>query len=214
MVQPALARALEVAACGHHSVMVVSPRGCGARYAVELARNAFDRTPDEVTFVAPCPCGGLDDRQVACSCEPDAIRRHKADWVEAVERCDIGIEATRPRREEVFSLIQTATGQREETAFDGARANFNRARPWVFGGENGGEKVPLRETYPLYQLSDDVVALITEAHEQYALTHEGVLSVLRVAQTIRCMEGAERLAVHHAAEAVQYKTLASKWRRW
>jgi magnesium chelatase family protein len=57
------------------------------------------------------------------------------------------------------------------------------------------------------ELGADAERLLERAMQQQGLTARAHDRILKVARTIADLEGAERLAVSHLAEAIQYRTL-------
>jgi magnesium chelatase family protein len=57
------------------------------------------------------------------------------------------------------------------------------------------------------ELSPDAERLLERAMQQQGLTARAHDRILKVARTIADLEGAEKLAVPHLAEAIQYRTL-------
>jgi len=156
-----------------------------------------------------CPCGHYGDSVQRCNCTPHQIRKYLARISGPVlDRIDIHIEVPRLKPEE---LEQFGTGESSAVVCD--RVCAARARQSArFRGSSlhcnaDMTSAAVRE---FCRLEDEVASLLGAAVDQFGLSARAYDRILKVSRTIADLEGATDLAVHHVAEAVQYRALDRK----
>jgi magnesium chelatase family protein len=93
------------------------------------------------------------------------------------------------------------------------RTRFKTSGEKTSNGKPSGEKIfansqmSTRQIRVHCELGPDAERLLERAMQQQGLTARAHDRILKVARTIADLEGAERLAVSHLAEAIQYRTL-------
>ncbi len=180
---------------------------------VTIARAAMSLTyPADFMLVGamnPCPCGYHTDPVKQCTCNVHQIRRYLMRISgPLLDRIDIHIEVPRLDHEE---LMQREPGEpsaavRERVIAARERQTQRFAETPFYCNRQMTSKA-LREFCPL---SSDVEALLRQAIQQFGLSARAYDRILKLSRTIADLEGAEDIAVHHAAEAVQYRSLDRK----
>ena len=163
-----------------------------------------------VAAMNPCPCGFRTDPARQCSCNTTQVQRYlKRISGPLQDRIDIHIEVPRLQPEEVVSK---ATGEpsaaiqaRVIAARERQRARFVDA-PFHSNADMNAKA--LRKFCPL---GSEVEGLLRTAINQFGLSARAYDRIIKLARTIADLEGAEEIAVHHAAEAVQYRSLDRKF---
>jgi magnesium chelatase family protein len=174
---------------------------------VRAARSV--RYPAEVMLVAamnPCPCGWYGDARRACRCTQHELERYRRRVSgPLLDRIDLHVdvpavscaalpgagtaEPSRPVRERVAAARRR---QAERAGPGGARLNARL------------KGAALRRVCPIDGTGRK---LLSDAVEKLGLSARAHDRILRVARTIADLEGAERIALTHLAEAVQYRAL-------
>ncbi len=163
-----------------------------------------------VAAMNPCPCGFRTDPVRQCVCTPGQIQRYlKRISGPLQDRIDIHIEVPRLLPEEVMSRQpgepSAAIQKRVIAARERQRERF-QGTPFHCNADMNAKA--LRKFCPL---SSDVEALLRTAIEQFGLSARAFDRIIKLARTIADLEGAEDIQVHHAAEAVQYRSLDRKF---
>ncbi|MDH4094920.1 MAG: YifB family Mg chelatase-like AAA ATPase [Betaproteobacteria bacterium] len=173
---------------------------------ISLARGARQaRFPARFQLIAamnPCPCGYLGHASGRCRCTPDAIARYRARISGPLaDRIDLKVEAPVPREAE---LTDPAGG--EPTQDIRRRVAAARERQLARQGEPNA----LLGTQEIEQhcvLEQAAEALLRQAISRLALSARAYHRVLRVARSIADLDGAQRIAPAHVAEAIQYRRM-------
>ncbi|RMF33590.1 MAG: ATP-binding protein [Alphaproteobacteria bacterium] len=169
--------------------------------------NAHIRYPSRVQLVAamnPCRCGWLADPAQACSRAPKCGLDYQARISgPLIDRIDIQIEMPAVTPQE---LSRAPAG--EASAAVAARVAAARARQAERYAERG-IKVNAEATGALLEEvarpDAEGQKLLDLAAERLRLSARGYHRVMRLARTIADLEGAERVARAHLAEAVSYR---------
>jgi magnesium chelatase family protein len=181
---------------------------------VTIARAQMSLTfPARFQLVAamnPCPCGFRTDPVRQCGCAAGHIQRYlKRISGPLQDRIDIHIEVPRLVSEEVTSRPTGETSaqvqQRVIAARERQRDRFFEA---PFHCNAGMNSKAMRHFCPL---STEVESLLRTAIDQFGLSARAYDRIIKLSRTIADLEGADTIAIHHAAEAVQYRSLDRKF---
>jgi len=163
-----------------------------------------------VAAMNPCPCGYRTDPVRQCACAAGQIQRYlKRISGPLQDRIDIHIEVPRLVPEEVMGRqtgeTSAAVQQRVVAARERQRERFREA---PFHSNAGMNAKALRKFCPL---SAEVESLLRTAIDQFGLSARAFDRIIKLSRTIADLEGAADIQVHHAAEAVQYRSLDRKF---
>lgn len=180
---------------------------------VTISRAAMSLTfPARLTLVAamnPCPCGYATDPVRACSCSQLQIRRYLMRISgPLLDRIDIHIEVPRLKEEELLS-------QPAEEPSVAIQHRVERARAVQQGRFRGlpifcNAHMHSKHLRQFCAIGEDVKSLLRTAINQFNLSARAYDRILKLSRTIADLEGADAIQVHHAAEAVQYRSLDRK----
>ncbi|HVN77128.1 MAG TPA: YifB family Mg chelatase-like AAA ATPase [Thermoanaerobaculaceae bacterium] len=154
----------------------------------------------------PCPCGHLGDPRRECRCTPIEVRRYRARLSgPLLDRIDIQLEVPSvPYRD----LSQVGAGERSEAV----RARVMAARERQAGrlaatGRHANAELSPVEVRRWCAPDGEGGRLLELAMSKLALSARAAHRILRVARTVADLDGADRLAARHVAEAIAYRTL-------
>jgi magnesium chelatase family protein len=181
---------------------------------VTISRAAMSLSyPSRFMMVAamnPCPCGYYTDPRHECTCRPDQIQKYMGRISgPLMDRIDIHIEVPALTYEE---LSQKTPGEdsasmrkkvvaarvRQTERFAGAKDIFCNAHM---------EPEHLRKHC---QLDENSLGLLKSAIEKLGLSGRAYDRILKVSRTIADLDGKEKIASAHIAEAIQYRSLDRK----
>jgi magnesium chelatase family protein len=196
------------------------------RQPLESGEVAISRANHRVTYPArfmlvaamnPCRCGRANDPGFACRRGPNV--RCAAEYQgrlsgPLLDRVDLHIEVPAVTAADLI-LPPPSEGSRE-VAGRVARARDIQAERYATLGlghirTNARAQGPVLEE--IARLDASGVALLREAADAMQLSARGYHRVLRVARTLADLDGAEKVARIHLAEALSYRALADEIRR-
>ena len=217
----------------HHGVLILDelpefqPQVLDSlRQPLEIGEVAIARANHRVTYPArfmlvaamnPCRCGRASEPGFAC--KRGAIARCAAEYQgrlsgPLIDRIDLHIEVPAVTAADLI-LPPPAEGSRE-VATRVARARAMQAERYAAMGlpqlrTNANAHGPLLEE--VAQPDGSGLALLRDAADAMRLSARGYHRVLRVARTLADLDGADKVARVHLAEALSYRTLVDEVRR-
>jgi magnesium chelatase family protein len=200
----------------HHGVLFLDEMPEFSRHVLEVLRQPLEegcvriaRAARTVTFPArfmlvgamnPCPCGFLGDPIRACRCSPIQIDRYAWRLSGPLrDRLDltVPVAAVPPR-----DIQDALPGESSEEI----RARVNAARGRQIARDGGlNARLHGRMLRSRAVLDAPAKQLMSNALGRLSLSARGYDRVLRVARTIADLEGSDRIAADHLAEALQYR---------
>lgn len=159
-----------------------------------------------VAAANPCPCGFLGDVTKDCICLPGQISRYQKRLSGPIlDRIDIHLEVPAVKSEKL-------TGEEEELAEDSKtiQKRIEKARIIqnsrfknlnIFSNSEMSQK-EIKQYCPLDQES---LNLLKTAVSNFALSARSYFRVLKIARTIADLEGSEKIATAHIAEALGFR---------
>jgi magnesium chelatase family protein len=182
------------------------------REPLETGRITISRAARQALFPArfhliaamnPCPCGwrgAFAATGRACRCTPEAVLRYQGRLSgPLLDRIDLQVEVPAARPAE---LLAQASGDTSAVVAERVAAARDRARH-----RQGGPNAML-EPGQLDRLAApeaEALAFLRSAAERLGWSGRGLHRALKVARTIADLAGAERIAVAHIAEALQFR---------
>lgn len=163
--------------------------------------------PARITLVAamnPCPCGYLGDRDRECTCPGFRVRQYRSRLSgPLLDRIDLRVEVPRlpPEERRALDLAETSEVLR-------ARVTRARERQLVRlrgTGAYANAHMTVRHVRRLCRLEEGAVELLDRAYAQLRLSARACDRVVKVAQTIADLAGADRIAEAHVAESLSYR---------
>ena len=164
--------------------------------------GAWQRLPCRFMLVAaanPCPCG-RGDADAECSCAPQSVRRYQGRLSGALaDRIDILAAIRQPSAKEIGG----EPGEPSAAVRERVTAARERQQLRLGGGRCNAEMTP-GETRECV-LSDAAAALLAESYSRRRLSGRAHDRVLRLAQTIADLAGAETIERDQMAPALQLR---------
>jgi magnesium chelatase family protein len=156
----------------------------------------------------PCPCGYFNDKSRECMCTPPMIQRYVAKISgPLLDRIDIHIEVPAVQYKELRGGAAAEGSAQIRARVMAAREvqqnRFVKTKEKIYSNS----QMSTRQVRTYCELGPDAERLLERAMQQQGLTARAHDRILKVARTIADLEGAERLAVPHLAEAIQYRAL-------
>lgn len=173
---------------------------------INIARAAETVTyPARFQLIAamnPCPCGYLGDGSDRCHCTATRLLQYRARLSgPLLDRFDIQVAVPRVPYAETRKLQPCG-----ETAAAAARVISARAVQ-LARGHTLNANLEHRELLSVAPLDVDGQQLLSRAAEQWQLSARSCDHILKVARTIADLDGEQRVAPGHVAEAVQLRCL-------
>jgi len=159
-----------------------------------------------VAAMNPCPCGWYGDARRPCRCTQHELERYRRRVSgPLLDRIDLHVDVPA-----VSCAALPGAGTAEPSRSVRERVAAARRRQAERAGPGGArlnarlKGAALRRSCPIDGTGRK---LLSDAVEKLGLSARAHDRILRVARTIADLEGAERIALGHLAEAVQYRAL-------
>jgi magnesium chelatase family protein len=151
----------------------------------------------------PCPCGHAGDPAKACTCSPAAITRYQKRLSgPLLDRIDIHLQVPRVEYEKLADRRPGEPSAAVRARVEAARAV--QARRFGDTRKLNSDMGPA-DVRAYCRLDEAGERLLRAAMQQLNLSARSYHRVLKLARTIADLAGAERIAVAHLAEALQYR---------
>jgi magnesium chelatase family protein len=204
----------------HHGVLFLDELPEFRRNVLEVLRQPLEhrkvtiaRSSASVTYPAgfmlvaamnPCPCGYFSDRARPCTCTPLQIQRYRARVSgPLLDRIDLHIDVPAVPFGDLSNDRPREDSSRVRSRVAKARA-VQQARYADQGWYCNAQLRPrLLKRY--CEIGPDSHRLIEQAMTKLGLSARAYHRILKVARTVADLEGSERVASGHVAEAIQYR---------
>ena len=184
------------------------------RQPLEDGQTQISRVSGSVTYPSrfmlvcamnPCRCGWYGHPSGRCTCTEQSVRRYLSRLSgPMLDRIDICVDV--PSLD--YDELSGASAPAEMSEAIRARVNAARAVQTARYGPDGpacNAQMGPKELRVYCKLDQPCQQLIRGAYDRLGLTARGYDRILRVARTIADLDGEEDIAVHHLAEALQYR---------
>jgi magnesium chelatase family protein len=177
------------------------------RIAISRAAGTID-FPARFTLIAamnPCPCGFATDTEQVCKCAPREIERYQKKLSgPLLDRIDLHIDVPRVK----FEKLDTPAEDNESS--DSVRKKVQAARDLQSTRFHGlkihaNSEMSSEQTKKFCKIDDKTKELLQRAVSHFQLSARAYYRILRLARTIADLEGVEKIALNHVAEALQYR---------
>ena len=152
-----------------------------------------------------CKCGWYGHPSGRCTCTEQSVRRYLSRLSgPMLDRIDICVDV--PALD--YDELSGASAPAEASEAIRQRVNAARAVQTARYGPDGpacNAQMGPKELRTYCKLDEPCRQLIRGAYDRLGLTARGYDRILRVARTVADLDGAEQIAVHHLAEALQYR---------
>ena len=174
------------------------------------ARSQYPARCMLIASMNPCPCGYYGSRVRTCRCSEHEIKR----YLERIsgpllDRIDLQVETDAVP---VSEIRQTSAS--ESSANVRARVQAARTRQLVRFANSGltcNAQATGSAVHELFPLPSDAAHVLEKAVDKLHLSMRAYTRIIKVAQTIADLEGAERIVPAHILEAVQYRMIDQKY---
>ncbi|AZK47808.1 YifB family Mg chelatase-like AAA ATPase [Paenibacillus lentus] len=206
----------------HHGILFLDELPEFARTALEVLRQPLEerevtisRTRAAFTFPAsfllavslnPCPCGylGAEPPLPRCTCSPFRVAQYRERISgPLLDRIDMHVEVPRP----VSWLTDQQPLSSEEMKNAVLRAQHNQQQRYArleicYNSELNG-----RTLRKYANISKEAEQLLQSTFQTVGLSMRAYDRIIKLSRTIADLEGSDRIAVSHIAEAIQYRQL-------
>lgn len=175
---------------------------------VTVARvNATLTFPSRMILVAamnPCPCGWAGDKDRACECSPNEIKRYTRKISgPLLDRIDIHIRVPRVEYKDLTSVKKAESSEAIRKRVTAARdIQLERLAPYNAFCNAQMNHATLQKTCPL---SDGAQKLLEQVFSKMKLSARSYDRIIKVGRTIADLDRSDIIEDRHIAEAVQLR---------
>lgn len=157
-----------------------------------------------VVAMNPCACGNYGNPYKACTCTPMQLRTYQSKISGPImDRIDLRVWVNPVEKEELISMNSGETSaqirERVIKAVDIQRERFKNSKTKY------NSRMTNEEVKKYCVMTQEAHSLLKGALDRLNLTGRGYMKVLKVSRTIADLEGEEKIASHHIAEALQFR---------
>ena len=184
------------------------------RQPLEDGQTQITRVSGSVTYPSrfmlvcamnPCKCGWYGHPSGRCTCSTSAVQRYLGRISgPMLDRIDICVDVPALEYDELAGNRPPAESSEEIRKRVNAARGIQTARFGPDGPACNAHMGP-KELKQFCVLDEGCQQLIRDAYEKLGLTARSYDRILRVARTIADLDGDENIAIHHLAEALQYR---------
>jgi len=176
---------------------------------VSRVRNSVTYPADFMLLASqnPCPCGYLRDPDTECVCTQAQITRYSNKISgPLLDRVDMVISVERVKTEE---LVQNKEESRAESSEEIRQrvltARERQATRFTEHAIRTNSEMALKDVRTFCVLDEETQNMLKGAVERMNLSARAYNRVLKLARTIADLEGSQKIALSHVAEALQYR---------
>lgn len=167
-----------------------------------LMQSTFPAKFQLIAAMNPCPCGYHGDREQACSCSPETVKRYLSKISgPLLDRIDMHVEVPRLAPQE---LQQVASG--DSSIAIAKRVQAARVRQ-LNRRDKPNAYLGVREIDQDCALGVPELKLLEMAQKRLNLSPRSYHRILRLSLTIADLEAADKILAHHITEALAFRTL-------
>lgn len=174
------------------------------------ARSTYPADFMLVAAMNPCPCGNYGSRVTPCRCTAQQIRRYRNKISgPMLDRIDIHVEMSEVGYADISGRSTGETSEVIRGRVNAARAL--QAQRYKDEGVLFNAQLTNRMTRTYCNLEPDAEALLKKAFSALQLSARAYTRILKVSRTIADLDGSRDIQSAHVAEAIQYRSLESKY---
>ncbi|MDR1202974.1 MAG: YifB family Mg chelatase-like AAA ATPase [Tannerellaceae bacterium] len=160
-----------------------------------------------VSSMNPCPCGYYNHPERSCSCVPGSVQKYM-NRVSGplLDRIDIQVEITPVPFEKISERAPSESSAAVRERVIKARI-IQEERFKEYPGVYCNAQMTTKMLHTFVEPDKDGLSRLKLAMERLNLSARAYDRILKVSRTIADLEGAEHIAGHHVAEAINYRNL-------
>src|SRR3989344_1652189 len=153
-----------------------------------------------IASMNPCPCGHLDDPEIACKCSAGEIARYqKRVSGPMMDRIDLFVSMPRIPYEEFRGGEGAEPSEKVRERVVWARARQEKRQ------RKTNAELSAKDLKKFSALPPDAEQMLKNAHDRMHLSPRAIHRILKVSRTIADLAGDETITAAHIAEALQYR---------
>lgn len=149
----------------------------------------------------PCPCGWLGDTRKECTCTSRQIENYRGRLSgPIIDRIDLHI------RLNSVDIKEAAEGMDSRTMAEQVQLARNiQKQRYKNQSFHLNSHIPAGVVKEYCPMEEEAGQLLQKAYRQLPLTMRSYHKIIRVARTIADLEGDDKIAGYHMAEAIHYR---------
>ncbi|MDR2388868.1 MAG: YifB family Mg chelatase-like AAA ATPase [Tannerellaceae bacterium] len=160
-----------------------------------------------VSSMNPCPCGYYNHPERPCLCPPGTVQKYMNRISgPLLDRIDIQVEIVPVPFEKISERTPSEPSEAVRKRVMRARA-IQEARFKNTDGVYCNAQMTTRQLHTYVQPDEAGMRRLQTAMQRLNLSARAYDRILKVSRTIADLEGAEQVAAHHLAEAINYRNL-------
>lgn len=160
----------------------------------------------------PCKCGYFGDDTHMCTCSAKELERYQARFSgPLLDRIDLHVKVLPVPRSEIQSENQSLST--EEMARQVQTAADIQKERYRGSGIHFNSQMDSRQTARFCRVTKEGRAFLEEAYQKLSLSMRTYYKILKVSRTIADLHKTDTIDTYHIAEALQYRSLETLYRR-